>query len=82
MLIHVSLKKSELILKVYVTFSRHKRHFKISLGETFLEHYSETLFCRMVSQHLRWVNFFATYRMCYLIPDYYPRILFHRYNEL
>ena len=27
-------------------------------------------------------NFSATYRMCHLIPDYYPRTLFHRYNEL
>ena len=33
MLIYVPLKKNEVILKVYVTFSQ----LKISLGETFLE---------------------------------------------
>ena len=39
MLIYVSLKKNEVILKVYVTFFHPKKHFKVSLGETFLENY-------------------------------------------
>ena len=81
MLIYVSLKKTEVILKVYVAFSRLKKHFKVSLGETTLENLKWNI-SPMASRHLRRVNFFATYRMCYLIADYFCRILFHIYNEL
>jgi len=40
MSIYVSLKKNEVILKVNITSSRLKKHFKVSLRETFLEHFS------------------------------------------
>ena len=67
MLIYLSLKKNEV-----------KKHFKVRFHETFLEYQTETLYSPIVSRHLRRVHFFATYRMCYVIPDYYLRLLFHQ----
>ena len=72
MLIYVSLKKKR---------SNIKKSFKVSLGETsagVLKRWNSMK--SPVPRHLRRVIFFSTYRICYPIPHYYPRILFHRYN--
>ena len=84
MLIHVSLKKNEVILNVYVTFSRLIKHFEVSFRvrpSSGIKSRGNIIWSHGITAHPPG-NFFATYRMCYLIPDYYPRILFHIFNEL